>query len=179
MKLSRHSRAIYEIVNFPKVICKLIGEFSQFDIYQKRGDYFYEPFEVTGCSYLITDWGGKLFFPVSGNDYINCWKVMRATPCSLVLKYYATYITCKIHGGTLVRYKAMLDEYKNFTKRIFPFLREPFVEQDVLMSFIELHSTVLVNKPIRYKCSFTFLLSYEPAFYPYKQTLMNHPIEHD
>lgn len=166
MRLSNHSKVIYENTTIAKPICQLIGQFARTDVSLSVGDKYYEPWATHGTSFLTPNWGGDVLvcYPMSINDYINEFTIEAKTACSYIIRYIRTHVLTKCPTGYMLGFEYVFPELQG-TRRVFPLRRVQYTQNDqqLVKTFISLHEKSLVNLPKRYMDSMSFILLCEPV----------------
>jgi len=166
MRLSKHSKAVYESTTAAKPICKLIGQFARTDVSLSVGASYFEPWPMHGTSYLTPNWGGDAMvcYPMSTNDYINEFIIEAKTACSYIIRYTRTHVLTKCPTGYMLGFDYVFPELEG-SQRVFPLRRVQYTENDqqLVRTFISIHEKSLVNLPKRYMDSNSFILVCEPV----------------
>ena len=124
--LSKES-SILKKCGLPKVLCRLIGEFSGFDLYLKPGNFFFD-YTASGSTYVNLD-GLNLF--IGDNMNISKWLIKKRTPKSYLVEYDSTLVTCEVRPGRVYRFVTSFEQL-NGIRRIFPFRRKKIVKIPLL-----------------------------------------------
>ena len=117
MKLSKHATAIYKSTNIPASICQVIGQFCNYDIFQKPGDLYFT-LQCGGRTFFRDRW--SMLIPVGNNRLIHMYKVQKTTPCSVLAEYLKTMVISHGYFDDIYKYHIRLGKLENKLKRFFP-----------------------------------------------------------
>jgi len=166
MRLSKHSKVIYQNTTIAKPICQLIGQFARTDVPLSIGASYFEPCPMYGTSFLTPNRSGDVMvcYPMSSNDYINEFTVEAKTACSYIIRYIRTHVLTKCPTGYMLGFDYVFPELEG-SRRVFPLRRVQYTQNDqqLVRTFISIHEKSLVNLPKRYMDSNSFILVCEPV----------------
>lgn len=117
MKLTKQSKAVYDVSTLPHDICKMIGQFANYDVCQKPGDKYYT-LQCGGRTFFRDRW--SMLIPVGNNRLIHVYEVKNTTPCSISAEYKKTLIISHGFFQDIYKYTVKLKKMENKRKRFFP-----------------------------------------------------------
>ena len=130
--LSKKSSVVELVTGIGVDLSRLVGEYTGTDLSLLPGEFFYDVDEG-GYSFVRMAQDLGLYSGIIGkNIHVNEWIVKKRTPHSYIVTYKQTSVICETDFGLTYRYPAVLKEYKNRVRRIFPFRRRLQPNQHIL-----------------------------------------------
>ena len=134
MKLSKFSKAVYDITPLPATLCQIVGQFANRDVYQKRGDKYFT-MECVGKTFFRDQYNRLI--PVGENRIIHMFLVEKTTPCSLVTSYIKSLIVAHGFYNDIYKYVVNLATPTTQQKRFFP-TRSQAHKQHYFFKYVDL-----------------------------------------